>query len=244
MSELLHDALEEFGVRRLGGSASPAAVGQPARLFDVMLDPRIAPVWSVLYMPPVVVSPFGLGTIVNSNQAIGRLSMGQGGVAAIVEFDWGCGGVLQVPASNVQLDVVIPVATATDAGDFVAWVVPAPLGARGGYQQNTFTRTLVAPIPTVAPALTFAVPTFARSWSVGAVAGGATAGLLETFILASDGTTLEIWNKDFAANNASGIAMLEDQHVLPRRASVFSVLQSLALPAGLTAVQYRFHLAI
>jgi hypothetical protein len=239
----LHKAIEGLDVRRLGGSATPSVVGQATRIFDVQLDPRIAPIWSILYFPPVVQSPFGLGQVINSNQAIGRLTMGQGGVAVSVDFDWSMGGVLQVPASSVQLDVFILATTITDGGQFSAWAVPSPMSARGGWQQNTRTFSFFAPIPSVPPALTFPVPALARSWSLGGLGGGATAGIVETFILASDGTTLEIWNKDFAMNNASGIAMLEDQHVLPRRAAVFSVLQATG-PVGMTAVSYRFHLAI
>jgi len=243
-SERLWDELEAFGERRLGGSARrPAPGASPSRLFDLVLSPAVAPVWSVVYEPIFVPSPFGLGTLIHSNEAIGRLTFGGGGARpAVVDFDWGQGGVLQVPAGNVQLDVFIEAAMATDFADveFSAFAVPAVLG-RTAWQQNTRTFELGTP-PTGAPALTVAVPPYARSWSMGAASGGVAAGVLEVFVLASDGTTLELWNRDFPANNAGG--PLEDQHVLPRRASVFSVLQSALAAGAITRVQFRFLLAI
>jgi hypothetical protein len=243
-SERLWDELEGHVERRLGGSARRPPAGAPAaQLFDLALSPAVAPVWSIVYEPVFVPSPFGLGTLVHSNETIGRVQFGGGGARpAVMEFDWGQGGVLQVPAGQVQLSAFLEAAMATDPSnvELSAFAVPAVLG-RTAWQQNTRTYELGVP-PTGAPALTLPVPPYARSWSMGAAAGGAAAGVLEVFVLASDGTTLELWNRDFPANNLGG--PLEDQHVLPRRASVFSVLQSALSPAAISRVQFRFLLAL
>jgi hypothetical protein len=240
-TERLYQTVEKFGRHRLGGSVTPNQNGVNFRVFDVDLDPALAPIWSVVFFAPRIDFGPGIGIVNNAQAAIGRLQLGQGGVASsIVEFDWGAGGIFSVPASNLQLDVFFQSPFPPIVSPFTAYVVP---GVIGGTRINMLSKTITVP-PTVPPFLIVTVPPFAKEWGVGAVNGSAvSASVLEIFILENSGATLERVNITYPADNVGFVVpRTEPRHLISRTETVFSVAQSVA--GVITTATFKFVLAI
>lgn len=254
-NDLVVEELENFGVNQLGGTAlfdgSPDP--QERRLFQVELDPAVCMVWSVLYMPGTEFDEtLGFETV-DTNDVIGRLSIGAGGGANVqVEFDWSAGGVIQVPACTISLTVAfepIVIVQPSPVSAFQAFVVPGVMtGARGPNYLTRFAGVF-ANLPVI-PALGEAVPVpvMARRWTLGTDQNflgfivtlrvqvfNSVGVVLETWQMTrSPGSAVNILDAIFSAEGSGGIP-------LPRGAAFLRISQS---ALGFALVNIKFELGL
>lgn len=215
---------------------APDAINQQVRCLDVQLDPDAAPVWSVVYLPPLARDGFvGVPAVA---QVLGRLVIGQGGVATSeVHFDWGAGGILTVPACSLQVDVLwrpndigtFPQAQAPPPGPYQAWCVP---GAVGNAQPNTLTRRL-GPVPVFPAFVDVPIPPMARRFSAftsGLVFTGG-ANVYNIFFDCFDSAGTRLYRRFAPGNSSLYKQQAPLDELLPGGAARHSISRT-AVPAG------------